>query len=122
MSVVLRGDHWAGVATSVEGGVLIIGRWSAILIIGGMLPGMLLRFQHECNRFMFFNHLGAVGFGAVIITGASVILVRGDTTLCSPVCSMLPSTLCCTLFFWWGNVWLALQISRGEQPFVSRMS
>jgi hypothetical protein len=39
----LRGDCQAGIATGVEGGVLITGPQLAVLIIGGTLPGMLLR-------------------------------------------------------------------------------
>ena len=46
-----------------------------LLMIGGVLPGMLLRVRRECVRAVFFNCLGAVGFGAVIIGGASVIRV-----------------------------------------------
>ena len=46
-----------------------------ILMIWGVLPGMLCRVIHECDLAVFFNCLGAVGFGAVIIGGASVIHV-----------------------------------------------
>ncbi len=63
----MRGDCQASGATGVEGGALITGRWSAVLIIGGTLPGMLLHVWRECVRFVFFNRLGAIGFGAVII-------------------------------------------------------
>ena len=48
-----------------------------LLMIGGVLPGMLFRVMRECVRAVFFNCLGAVGFGAVIIGGASVIRVIG---------------------------------------------
>ncbi len=65
----MRGDCRASGATGVEGGVLITGHWSAVLIIGGTLPGMLLHVRGECVCFVFFNRLGAVGFGVVIIGG-----------------------------------------------------
>ncbi len=48
-----------------------------ILTIWGVLPGMLLRVRRECVLAVFFNFLGAVGFGAVIIGGASVICIIG---------------------------------------------
>jgi len=47
-----------------------------ILMIWGVLPEMLCRVIRECVLTVltvFFNCLGAVGFGAVIIVGASVI-------------------------------------------------
>ena len=48
-----------------------------ILLIWGVLPGMLLRVRRECVITVFFNCRGLVGFGAVIIGGASVIRVIG---------------------------------------------
>jgi hypothetical protein len=72
----VRGDCQAGGATGVEGGVLITGHQLTVLIVGSTLPGMLLLVQCECICFVFFNHLGVIGFGVVIIAGASVILVR----------------------------------------------
>ena len=48
-----------------------------ILMIWGVLPGTLCRVIRECVLAVFFNCLGAVGFGAVIIGGASVIRVIG---------------------------------------------
>jgi hypothetical protein len=48
-----------------------------ILTIWGVLPGMLWRVRRECVLAVFFNCRGAVGFGAVIIGGASVIHVIG---------------------------------------------
>jgi hypothetical protein len=81
----------------VEGGALINGRLLAMMIIGGTLPGMLLHVQRECICVVFFNRLSSVGFGVVMIAGASVILVKGVSTLCCPICSMSPSTLCSTL-------------------------
>ena len=54
-----------------------------LLMIWGVLPGMLLRVRRECVLAVFFNCLGAVGFGAVIIGGASVIRVTKCSTLCS---------------------------------------
>ncbi len=48
-----------------------------ILTIWGVLPGMLWRVRRECVLTVFFNCLWAVGFGAVIIGGASVIRVIG---------------------------------------------
>ncbi len=62
-----------------------------LLMIGGVLPGMLFRVIRECVRVVFFNFLGAVGFGAVIIGGAFVILVTEWSTLCSSLASF---TLC----------------------------
>jgi len=62
-----------------------------LLMIGGVLPGMLFRVTRECVHAVFFNCLGAVGFGAVIIGGAFVILVTEWSTLCS---SLASSTLC----------------------------
>ncbi len=119
---ILHGDCWAGVATVVEGGVLIAGHWWAALIMGGRLPGMLLCVQRECNGFVFFNRLGAVAFGAIIIAGTSVILVRSVTTLCSPECSLLPSTLCSTLCSGGGMYSWHCKLGGGGQPFVSRVS
>ncbi len=118
--VVVHGDCQASVATGVEGGALITGRWLAVLIIGGTLLGMLLHDWHECNCFVFFYRLGAIGFGSVIIARASVILLRGIFTLCSPICSMSPSTLCSTLCSG-GGMYGWHHIPRGEQPFVSRV-
>ena len=46
-----------------------------ILLIRGVLPGMLWRVRRECVLTSFFNCRGAVGFGAVIIGGASIIHV-----------------------------------------------
>jgi hypothetical protein len=43
--------------TVVDGGELITGRWLAILIIGGMLPGMLLHARRECDCFVLFTAL-----------------------------------------------------------------
>jgi hypothetical protein len=60
-------------------------------IDGGVLPGMLFRVRRECVLAVFFNFLGAVGFGALIIGGASVIRVTECSTLCS---SLASSTLC----------------------------
>ncbi len=48
-----------------------------ILTIWGVLPGMLWRVRRECVLTIFFNCCGAVGFGAVIIGGASVIRIIG---------------------------------------------
>jgi hypothetical protein len=93
----VHGDCWAGSATGVEGGALITGHWSAVLIIGGTLPGMLLCVPRECICFVFFNCLGDTRFGAVIIAGASVILVSGVSTLSCLICFMSSSTLCSTL-------------------------
>ena len=81
----------------VVGGVGVVGgstclRFS-ILTIWGVLPGMLWRVRRECVLAVFFNFLGAVGFGAVMIGGASVIRVIGCATLCS---SVSISTLCST--------------------------
>ena len=53
-------------------------RWHfPILLIWGVLPGMLWRVRRECVLAVFFNCRGAVGFGAVLIGGASVILIIG---------------------------------------------
>jgi hypothetical protein len=79
--VVLRGDCRAGVASVMEGGVSITGCWPAASIMGGTLPGMLLQVRRECNHFVCLNCFGAVGFGAIMIAEASVILVRGGSTL-----------------------------------------
>jgi hypothetical protein len=93
----VRGDGWAGGAPGVAGRALMTGHLLAVSIIGGMLPRVLLHVQRECICFVFFNRLDAVGFGVVIIEGASVILVRGVSTLCCPICSISPTTLCSTL-------------------------
>jgi hypothetical protein len=65
----------------VVGGAGVIGasmrRRFPILTIKGVLPGMLWCVRRECVLAVFFNCLGAVGFGAVIIGGASVIRVIG---------------------------------------------
>ncbi len=65
----------------VVGGAGVVGvsmcRRFSILTIWGVLPGMLWRVRRECVLAVFFNFLGAVGFGAVIIGGASVIRVIG---------------------------------------------
>ncbi len=93
----VHGDCQAVDAMGVEGWALITGRCLAVLIIGGTLPGMLFHVRCECVCFVFFNRLGAIGFGVVIMAGASVILVRGVSTLCCPICSMSPSTFCSTI-------------------------
>jgi hypothetical protein len=68
-----------------------------ILTMGGMPPGTLLRVSHECIHFVFFNFRGAVGFGAVMMGGASVICVNGGATLGSTLfSSTVLSTLCST--------------------------
>mgnify|MGYP006195864295 CR=1 FL=1 len=63
------------------GGAGVVGastrRRFSILMIWGVLPGMLFRVRRECVLGIFFNCLGAVGFGAVIIGAASVIHVTG---------------------------------------------
>ena len=63
------------------GGTGVIGasmcRRYSLLMIWGVLPGMLFRVRHECVLGINFNCLGAVGFGALIIGGASVIRVIG---------------------------------------------
>ncbi len=65
----------------VVGGAGVIGasmrQRFPILTIWGVLPGMLWRVRCECVLAVFFNCLRAVGFGAVIIGGASVIRVIG---------------------------------------------
>ncbi len=65
----------------VVGGAGVVGasmcRRFPILTIWGVLPGMLWRVRRECVLTVFFNCLGAVGFGAVIIGGASVIRIIG---------------------------------------------
>ncbi len=65
----------------VVGGAGVVGasmrQCFPILTIWGVLPGMLWRVRRECVLAVFFNCLGAVGFGAVIIGGASVIRVIG---------------------------------------------
>ena len=64
-------------------------------MMGGTPPGTMLRVSRECVRFIFFNFCGAVGFGAVMMGGASVIGVNGGATLCSTLCSStVLSTLC----------------------------
>ena len=62
---------WAGVV-----GASMRRRFS-LLMIWGVLPGMLFRVRRECVLGVNFNCLGAVGFGALIIGGASVIRVIG---------------------------------------------
>ena len=63
------------------GGAGVVGasmrRRFPILIIWGVLPGMLWRVSRECVLAFLFNCRGAVGFGAVIIGGASIIRVIG---------------------------------------------
>jgi hypothetical protein len=67
----------------VVGGAFVVGasismrQCFPILTIWGVLPGMLWRVRRECVLAVFFNCLGAVGSGAVIIGGASVIRVIG---------------------------------------------
>ena len=82
----------------VAGGVGVVGgstclRFS-VLTMWGVLPGMLRRVSRECVLAVIFNFLGAVGLGAVMIGGASVIRVIGCATLCS---SASVSTLCSTV-------------------------
>ncbi len=70
-------------------------RQFCILTMGGTPPGTLLRICHECVCFVFFNFRGAVGFGAVMMGGASMIHINGGATLCSTLfSSTVLSTLC----------------------------
>ena len=77
------------------GGAGVVGasmcRRFSLLMIWGVLPGMLFRVRREWVCAVFFTWRGAVGGGAVIIGGASVIRVTERSTLCS---SMASSTLC----------------------------
>ena len=63
------------------GGAGVVGasmcRRFSLLMMWGVLPGMLFRVRRECVLGVNFNCLGAVGFGALIIGGASVIRVIG---------------------------------------------
>ncbi len=82
----------------VAGGVGVVGgstclRFS-VLTIWGVLPGMLCRVRRECVLAVIFNFCGAVGLGAVMIGGASVMRVIGCATLCF---SAFISTLCSTV-------------------------
>ncbi len=67
-----------------------------MFMIAGMLPGTLLCVRHECILFVFFNLCGAVGFGAVMIAGASVIWGNIGITLCSLTSVFLLARLCST--------------------------
>ncbi len=72
---VVGGAGVVGVSIGVVG--VSMCRQFPILTIWGVLPGMLWRVRRECVLALFFNFLGAVGFGAVMIGGASVIHVIG---------------------------------------------
>ncbi len=62
-----------------------------------MPPGTLLHVSRECVRIVFFNFREAVGFGAVMMGGASVIrLNRGATLFFTLFFFTFLSTLCWT--------------------------
>ncbi len=66
--------------------------------MAGSLPGMLLRIQHKCMRFVNFKTHFCVGLGAFMMGGVSVIhgiglvggivtlYLLGEPTLCSSHC------------------------------------
>jgi hypothetical protein len=88
-----RGEQHGGTAV----GGRVTGQHCAVLVIGGMLPGMLLPVCCKCILFVNFRTHMAVGFGADMIGGASVICAIGISsrgTLCSTLCSNARVTLC----------------------------
>jgi hypothetical protein len=97
VGITWRGDR-QGLMVGVAGVVgTSMRRRFRILTTGGTPPEMLLHISRECVCFVFFNFRGAIGFGAVMMAGASVICVNGGATLCSTLCSStVLSTLCST--------------------------
>ena len=89
-----RGDCLTGVA-SVAGG---IGRLGIAGVIGGTVPGILLRVLRRWTRFVDFSAHFVVGFGAFTMGGAFDILRRscnvGISGVLPTLCSVLRATLC----------------------------
>ncbi len=102
-----QGDHRTGVALVAVGG----GWRGGARLIGGTVPGILLRVNRQCTCFVNFSTRFVVGLGAFMIGGASDIqrrssietILRGGTTLCSP----LRITLCWSRVgvTTWGTCW-----------------
>jgi len=80
---------------SVAGG---IGRLGIAGVIGGTVPGILLRVLRRWTRFVDFSAHFAVGFGAFMMGGAFDILRRscnvGISGVLPTLCSVLRATLC----------------------------
>ena len=89
-----RGDRRTGVA-SVAGG---IGRLGIAGVIGGTVPGILLRVMRRWTRFVDFSARFVVGFGAFMMGGAFDIRRRscndGISGVIPTLCSALGATLC----------------------------
>ena len=78
--------------------VVGIRRCGSVGVIGGMVPGTLLRVMHWWTRFVDFSTRFVVGFGAFIMGGAFDIRQRSCIVVISRVvptlCSALRATLC----------------------------
>ena len=89
-----RGDRLTGMA-SVAGG---IGRLGIAGVIGGTVPGLLLRVMRRWTLFVDFSTRFVIGFGAFIMGGAFDIRQRSCIVVISGVvptlCSALGATLC----------------------------
>ena len=89
-----RGDCLTGVA-SVAGG---IGRLGIAGVIGGTVPGILLRVMRRWTRFVDLSAHFVIGFGAFIMGGAFDIRRRSCNVVISgmvpTLCSALGATLC----------------------------
>ena len=90
-----RGERRTGVVASSVG----TGRRGIASVIGGTVPGTLFRVRRRWTRFVVFSVRFVVGFGAVIMGGASDIRRRSPciaviSGVVSTLCSALGATLC----------------------------
>jgi hypothetical protein len=104
-----RGERRTGVAASSVG----TGRHGIAGVIGGTVPGTLFCVRRLWTRFVVFSARFVVGFGAVIMGGASDIRRRSCIAVISGVvptlCSALGATLCwsCVGVPIWGTHWIS---------------
>ena len=102
-----RGDCRTRVSLVAVGG----GRRGSARVIGGTVPGTLLRVMRQWTRFVVLIACFVVGFGAFMMGGASDIRRRSSNVMILGVgptlCSLLGATLCwsCVGALGWGTRW-----------------
>ena len=89
-----QGDRHTGMASVAVG----TGRRGSVGVIGGTVPGLLLRVMRRWTLFVDFSAHFVFGFGAFIMGGAFDIRQRSCICVISGVvptlCSALGATLC----------------------------
>jgi hypothetical protein len=102
-----QGDCRIGVASVAVGG----GRQGSARVIGGTVPGTLLRVMRRWTHCVVLSARFVVGFGAFMMGGASDIRQRSSNVIILGVgptlCSLLGATLCwsCVGALGWGTCW-----------------